>query len=170
MEEINIGDLGQDAKKNISTEAYSTETETRIQETDVDTGRPGRIASASNKAAESIGDLRSHSLPRRRRLTGRQDFARVMNNGGVFTNKLIVLRCHPNEYGYPRLGFSTGRKIGNAVRRNKVKRMLREATRVVPLSGSWDVVIIARASVPKNIDFNVLKRAVDSALGESPVT
>ncbi|MQG21038.1 MAG: ribonuclease P protein component [SAR202 cluster bacterium] len=170
MEEINTGDLGQDAKKNISTEAYSTEKETRIQETNVDTGRPGRVASTSNKTAEPTGDLKSHFLPRKRRLTGRQDFTRVMNYGGVYTNKLVVLRCHPNEYGHPRLGFSTGRKIGNAVRRNRVKRMLREATRVVPLSGPWDIVIIARASVPKNIDIKVLKRAVESALGDSPVT
>ena len=170
MEEINTGDLGQDAKTNIPTEAYSAQTETRIQEKDVDTGRASRSASAPNKAADPISDLESYSLPRDRRLTRRQDFARVMNHGGVFTNKLVVLRCHPNGFGHPRVGFSTGRKIGNAVRRNMVKRLLREATRILPLSGSWDIVIIARASVPRNIDFKALQRAVESVLAESPVT
>jgi ribonuclease P protein component len=170
LEEINTGDLGQDAKKNIPTEAYSAQTETRIQEKDVDTGRASSFASTPNKAAQSIGDLASHSLPRERRLTRRQDFSHVMNHGGVFTNKLIVLRCHPNDFGHPRIGFSTGRKIGNAVRRNRMKRMLREATRILPLSGSWDIVIIARASVPKDIDFEALKWSVESVLGESPVT
>jgi ribonuclease P protein component len=43
-----------------------------------------------------------------------------------------------------RFGFTTGKAIGNAVVRNRVKRRLREAVRLLPLAGGWDVVVNAR--------------------------
>lgn len=46
-----------------------------------------------------------------------------------------------------RVGLTVSRKVGNAVRRNRVKRWLREAVRAVPppAGGPWDVVLIPRA-------------------------
>jgi ribonuclease P protein component len=52
----------------------------------------------------------------------------------------------PGDAGVSRFGLAVSRKVGNAVHRNRVKRWLREAVRVVPAprGGPWDVVIIAR--------------------------
>ena len=49
--------------------------------------------------------------------------------------------------GPPRVAFVAGRVVGNAVRRNRAKRRLREAVRRVPLSDGRDYVVIASASV-----------------------
>ena len=54
----------------------------------------------------------------------------------------------PGESSCSRVGFAVSRKVGNAVVRNKVKRLLRESIRehYVLLEGRWDVVFIAFSS------------------------
>ena len=52
----------------------------------------------------------------------------------------------PQASTLPRLGVSVGRRVGGAVERNRVKRLLREAfwTVAPELPGSWDYVVVAR--------------------------
>ena len=69
---------------------------------------------------------------RRRRLSRSGDFQRVYREGSSRANRYLVLYRFPRaeeaagEDG-PRLGVSVGRKVGGAVQRNRVKRVLREA-------------------------------------------
>ena len=85
-------------------------------------------------------------MKHRFRLTRSIDFKRVRNQGKSFAHPLVVLIKFPSSENRPRIGISTSRAIGNAVQRNRAKRLLREAIRtIIPaLSPGWDVVIVAR--------------------------
>ena len=85
-------------------------------------------------------------MRREQRLAKAKEFASVYRKGRAFADRLLVLRLIENGLARNRYGFVTGRGIGKAVVRNKVRRRLREAVRSLPLKGGWDVVVIARRS------------------------
>jgi len=85
--------------------------------------------------------------PRRGRLSRSADFDRVMRNGRSHAGREFVLYVFPRGGDEPpRLGLSVSRKVGGAVERNSVKRLLREAFALecerLPIGS--DAVVIAR--------------------------
>lgn len=84
-------------------------------------------------------------VPRELRLRRRADFTRVAAEGRGRSNALVTLRYAPNDLSLPRCGFSVSKRLGGAVTRNRVKRLLGEAARkLVPQTGH-DLILIARS-------------------------
>jgi ribonuclease P protein component len=78
-----------------------------------------------------------------------QDFAAFQGRGTVRSHPLLSARFLRTDRDSTRFGLSTGRKLGGAVVRNRVRRRLREGLRVMAPSfrPGWDVLIIARPAV-----------------------
>jgi ribonuclease P protein component len=86
-------------------------------------------------------------VSKRGRLSRSADFERVYRQGRSHANRWLVLYAFPRApEGEPRLGLSVSRKVGGAVDRNRVKRLLREAfdARAGVLAEGQDVVLVAR--------------------------
>jgi ribonuclease P protein component len=104
----------------------------------------------------------------RGRLSRSAEFERVYRQGRSTANRHLVLYAFPNAASdRPRLGLSVSRKVGGAVERNRVKRMLRESfARVEPtLRDGQDVVVVARPSAAELVEREGLA-GVDRALEE----
>jgi len=88
-------------------------------------------------------------FPRTDRLTARRQFTTVYEHGRRARAGAVTVFGLPNRLGRCRVGFTVTRKLGNAVARNRVKRLLREIYRLSRLSstGSLDLVVNAHASI-----------------------
>lgn len=111
------------------------------------------------------------------RLSRSEDFARVYRAGRSVASKYLVLYCFErtasgatelSESG-PRVGFSVSKRLGTAVDRNRIKRVLREAYRgrVEGLRENVDLVLIARAPIVDLLEtsgFTAVEEKVDEVL------
>ena len=78
---------------------------------------------------EPDDSMKRLSLPKKKRLASNRQFKAVMDNGRRFINGVLMLYMAQNDCEYSRLGVSVGKSHGNAVVRNRLKRLLREAFR-----------------------------------------
>ena len=90
-------------------------------------------------------------MNRKFRLTNTTDFKRVRQSGKSYAHQLLVLVKQSNELVITRVAVSAGRSVGNAVQRNRAKRLIREVTRaIIPsITPGWDLILLARQSIPK---------------------
>ncbi len=90
-----------------------------------------------------------YKLPKSGRLRRNKCFQAVYRSGKSYANRQIVLYVLPQHGRERRVGFAAGKRLGNAVVRNRVKRLLREAYRLQQhnLKNGFDLIIVGRQTL-----------------------
>jgi len=93
---------------------------------------------------------KQYTFPRTRRIGGRGVFKAIRDSGVRETRGPVILWAVTNDLGFSRLGISMNRSVGNAARRNRIKRLLRESFRLMQhdLPRGYDLVIALRPHEP----------------------
>jgi ribonuclease P protein component len=113
----------------------------------------------------------SHSFPRSTRLLKHAAFERVYREGRrIFAADLTVFvrqREEEEAAAGPRIGFTVGRALGDAVTRNRIKRRMRAAVRLQMgiLQGALDIVINPKKSALR-ADFPLLQKQLERAFAQ----
>ena len=106
-------------------------------------------------------------LFQKNRATGQApEFEKVMDKGvKKRVGRLCIIFSLPNELGRKRLGIIASKKIGNAVARNRAKRIIREIFRQIKhrIEPALDIVIISGKDVVK-LPYRVIEKELSNAL------
>lgn len=97
------------------------------------------------------------------RLTKAEQFDSVYNAGKSAADRFLVFKTMANGLEVSRFGISVGKRVGNAVVRNRVKRRLREIIRLSPPLSGWDFIVIARATAARS-GYQQLENSVHTLL------
>ena len=96
--------------------------------------------------------VQRYTLPKSRHLRLPAEFSAVYEAKTRESRGPLTVYALPNELGHPRLGMSVGRKVGTAVRRNRIRRLIRESFRLLqhdlPAGTGYDLVVVVRPHEP----------------------
>jgi len=99
-------------------------------------------------------------------LTKQAQFKAVYESGITRVDKYIVIRALTNNIETTRFGYSISKRVGNAVTRNRVRRLLREIARVEPIKQGLDIVFIARTD-SADASYAQLRSSVEKLLHQA---
>jgi ribonuclease P protein component len=93
--------------------------------------------------------LGSYSFPKTERLLKRADFLKLSRSGRTKQTRYFIAAMLGSETDTTRLGITVSKRVGNAVERNRIKRIVRDYYRLNrdTISGNRDINIIARKYV-----------------------
>lgn len=75
-----------------------------------------------------------------------RDFRRLYARGESVAGGFVAVYAMKNKRGINRVGFTVSKSFGNAVKRNRIKRLMRESYRHLEdrISGGYDIIVVAR--------------------------
>lgn len=107
-----------------------------------------------------------NTLKKAYRIKDNKEFQQIFNEGNSFANRQLVIyyRKKKNNNHF-RVGLSVGKKIGNAVIRNRIKRLLRQAFLELQdqINPAYDIIIIAR-NPTKDMTFDEMRNSLNHLL------
>jgi ribonuclease P protein component len=103
--------------------------------------RPADPSSSSHKR---------HNFPKKLNLRAKRDYDAVFDARTRESRGPLSVGARPNDLVHCRFGMSVSRKVGTAVRRNRIRRLLRESFRLMQhdLPRSYDFVVVVRPHEP----------------------
>ena len=115
------------------------------EKSEVGSEEPGSVFTSGLRPSTS-----HFRLPPSHRLRTRLDFSAVYDARVKRQEGPLLVFALPNALGHPRLGTSISRKVGNSVRRHRIKRLLRESFRLGQheLPQEYDYLIVVRPHAP----------------------
>lgn len=86
------------------------------------------------------------TLPKSDRVGSNRSFQKIYKEGTSVAGRYLVLHWRKKEEPKTRVGFAAGKKLGPAVVRNRLKRVMREAWRLYPVEmpPGYDFILVAR--------------------------
>ena len=145
-------------EKNISTKQSSSQTNPRVSHQDEhhrrssssqETTRQGSQALNRHGSAKASASLRTsnQSFPKAVRLLERREFLFLQQKGKKRHSQHFLIATAPAQEQHSRFGITTSRRFGNAIVRNRMKRLLREffRTHQTLITPACDIVVIPRA-------------------------
>ena len=143
------------AEKNLSTKQSPKSEEARIQSENANRRRTKRSQTPTGKRSQEADtvSLLNFRLPKDNRLRKRREFQKVYSEGKRIKGRFMTAFYMPSETSFQRIGVTATKKaIGNAAKRNRSQRLLREAFRLskqelLILENKYDWVLNARKSI-----------------------
>jgi ribonuclease P protein component len=165
-------------EKNLPTEQSATQTNPRLSRAHGDADRAQRAQAPARQGSSSAdGDNSSKAtrvtarggagFARHHRLRRRADFLRVQRHGlKRRTSHFVVQMLSRFDAGGPKLGITISRRIGNAVRRNRLKRRVRECFRVKlkPILPPTAAVVVIGLAGAGELDFATIDQQLTTAV------
>lgn len=104
------------------------------------------------------------------RIKKNEEFQKIIKNGQSFANRQLVLYYLEKEQPHFRIGLSVSKKLGNAVKRNQIKRYLRHAFIDLEdqIKPNYDLIVIARMPVA-NMNFHEIKKSLSHLLKKTNI-
>ena len=107
--------------------------------------------------------MKKFALSKKKRLVSNRQFREILSRGRCVRNDLLILYIAENKYDYPRVGVSVGKVHGNAVVRNRLKRLLREVFRQcqdrIPTGFDYLIMISRSKKTTKLLTFEQMEKA-----------
>jgi ribonuclease P protein component len=117
-------------EKDVSAKQHKKKKNAWVQTENENQSRKSIVKQKTSKGEEKIKCLRDYSFPKQLRIRKRSEFKNVYISGTKFTTKNFIIFICSNNFQYPRLGITATKKYGKAVKRNRIKRMIREFFRL----------------------------------------
>ncbi|HUM55582.1 MAG TPA: ribonuclease P protein component [Bacillota bacterium] len=98
-------------------------------------------------------------------LRRKRDFSAAYNKGKFVREKCIVLFYRKNDLSYNRIAFLASKKVGNSVKRNRARRLMKESVRISgePGFSGYDLIFIARNTI-NNRKCADVKESIEAAI------
>jgi ribonuclease P protein component len=104
-------------------------------------------------------------------LRKKSDFSALYNKGKSVKGKCLILIYRKNGLTYNRKAFLASKKVGNSVKRNRARRLMKESFRILEndVQTGYDILFVARYNIIY-VKCNDVRNAMETALNKARLT